>query len=94
MSPLHPSIRARIAAQIASKEATLVKANAAYDSALESSHISSYTFDGGEGKQQTFRRKPAEIRIEITNLETEIDSLYRRLGGTGVVNMTLRRGCR
>lgn len=88
---LHPIIRARVLAQIAKKEALLAKAELAYESALENSGVQSYMIDTGEGKQATTRRKPADIRTEITALETEINGLYSRLGGGGIVSMNLRR---
>jgi len=91
MSYLHPAQRARIMALITAKEALLAKANAAYSSALENSEVQNYLIDTGEGKQATSRRKPSEIRIEITALEAEIDGLYNRLGGRGIVCMNLRR---
>lgn len=88
---LPPVIRARIVAQILAKEALLIKAELAYESALGNSETQSYMIDTGEGKQAATRRKPAEIREEISALETSLNSLYTRLSGTGLCNMTLRR---
>jgi hypothetical protein len=91
MSYLHPTVRARINAQITTKELQLAAANTAYTAALENAEVQGYVFDSGEGKQATTRRKPAEIRKEITQLENEINALYARLSGTGVCTMNLRR---
>jgi uncharacterized small protein (DUF1192 family) len=91
MAYLHPTIRARIEAQINTKTAQLAAANASYTAALTNSEIQTYTFDSGEGKQSTTRRKPAEIAAAIRILESEIDRLQRRLDGTSIVNLNLRR---
>lgn len=91
MSYLDPATKARIQAQIATKEAQLTAANTAYDEALRNSEVQSYMLDTGEGKQATTRRKPAEIYTQIKQLESDLNRLYRRLGGTGIVSVTLRR---
>lgn len=93
MSYLSSAERAWLTASLQKKEEQLTAANDAYDKALENADISSYTFDSGEAKQSTFRRKPAEIQQTIIQLENQIDRLRRRLGLTsgGVVSMNLRR---
>lgn len=76
---------------LATKEALLVLAYEAYNKALGSADTESYLFDSREGKQQTTLRSPSVIYNEIRHLESEIERLYRRLSGTGIVSMNLRR---
>ena len=92
MSYLPSATVARINAQIATKEAQLAAANAAYTASLESSDTESYTLDTKEGKQSTTLRSPTVIKKQINELESDLDRLYRRLNGSGLVNMNLRRG--
>lgn len=82
---------ARIQAQITVKEAQLAVANEAYLKALGSADTESYTFDSKEGKQATTLRSPSVISNEIKKIEAELNRLYNRLSGTGIVNMNLRR---
>lgn len=91
MSYLHPALRARILAQIQAKETLLADAEAAYSSSLKNSEIQTYSFDSGEGKQMTVRRKPVEIRKEIDAITAELNGLYSRLGSSGIVSMNMRR---
>lgn len=91
MSTLSSKERARIQTQITSKEAQLAVANDAYLSALKNAEAQSYKFDSGEGQQSVTRRRPKEIGEEVRRLEAEIDRLYRRLNGTGLHTMNLRR---
>ena len=91
MAYLSATDRARIEAQIVTKTAQLDAANTALTAALANVEISSYKFESGEGSQSASRRKPAEIQESIRQLENQIDRLYNRLSGTGIVNMNLRR---
>jgi len=83
--------RVQIELAIAVKQAQLDAANASYLSSLQNAEAMSYLIDTGEGKQAVTRRKPAEISKEIKEIETEINRLYNRLNGGGLVSMTLRR---
>jgi len=91
MAYLPPSQQARLQATLAVKEEQLSLAQAAYSKALESGDTESYLFDSREGKQSTTLRSPSVLSKEIRQLEADIDRLYRRLAGTGLVNMNLRR---
>jgi len=89
MSYLTAAQIARIKARITVKEAALAGLDAAYTDAQ--TKIKEYRFDSGEGSQRVMHRDLAEFSRQIAVLESEIDALYRRLDGTGVVNMGLRR---
>lgn len=91
MSYLSPLNRQRILAQIATKETQLELANTAYSAALASGDTESYLFDSKEGKQSTTLRSPSVLFSQIQRLEADLDRLYRRLSGTGVITMNLRR---
>lgn len=85
-------LRDRIIERITAKEIQLAAANAAYDLAIGSSDVESYSLDTKEGKQATTLRSPTVLQKIIQQLENEIDRLYRKLDGGGIVNMNLRRG--
>ncbi len=53
--------------------------------------IESYMLDTGDGEQKTKYRSLDEILDQIQRLESIRDRLTRRLNGTGIVNMNLRR---
>lgn len=89
MACINTSTRARLIASLAKKEAQLLKAEEAYDDALTS--IKEYRFDSGEGSQRTEYRSVNELKTTIDALETEIEAIHRRLNGTGLVNINLRR---
>lgn len=91
MSCITSTQRAIIQARLDKKEAQLSALNDAYDESIENFGIKSFKFDSGEGSQSTTFRGPEEISREINRLETEINRLRRRLSGTGIVNLNLRR---
>ena len=90
MSCLNSSTRTVLLARLAKREASLVIAEASYDELL-ASNVEMYRFDSTEGEQTTKRRKIQEMRDQIQSLESEIDNIRRRLNGTGIVNMNMRR---
>jgi uncharacterized small protein (DUF1192 family) len=90
MSYLSPEDRARILAEIATKESQLDLANATYSKLLQKD-IEEYRFDSNEGSQRARRIKLSELRAAIASLESEIERLYRRLKQGGLVSVTLRR---
>lgn len=83
--------RQQILDRIVKKEEQLISLNTQYDEALENVSIESYTLDTGNGKQSTKRRNPEEIQKLISTTEKEIDSLYRKIRGTGLVNLNQSR---
>jgi len=91
MSYLPPAIRSQIIAKINAKEAQLAIAQAAFEKALDSSDVESYQFDSKEGKQATTLRSPSVLSKLINDLEAQLERLYRRLNGTGLVSLNLRR---
>lgn len=82
--------RAEIIAAINKKGAQLAIAEAAYERLL-ARDTESYRFDSGEGSQQAKSRKISDLADQIDRLESQIAALYRKLNGSGIVNMNLRR---
>jgi len=83
--------RARIQAQLDQAELRLTDLYAAALAAIPNSEVSQYEFDSGEGRQRVWRRSPLILQDAIRRLEKEIDQLYSRLEGTGLVRATRRR---
>ena len=50
-----------------------------------------YRFNSGEGSQQARRRKLNDLKEQIEWLEGEIDLINRRLKGSGIVTLNVRR---
>lgn len=86
---LTSTTRTEIENEIIAKEAQLALANTALSNAL--TEIASYRLDTGEGSQQTKYRGLNELQMAVEMLEANIRSLYRRLNGTGIMNLNLRR---
>jgi predicted RNase H-like nuclease (RuvC/YqgF family) len=80
---------ARIQARIASKEAAVIALEATLSDAMVAAQ--SYRLTSADSSTSTEYRSLHEIRNNIRILEREIDSLYRKLSGTGVVTQQLRR---
>jgi hypothetical protein len=90
MTCISQSRRAEIIAAIEKKQAQLAIVQATYERALAQEN-ESYTFDSGEGRQQAKFRGLDKIADQIDRLESQIAALQRKLSGTGVVNVNLRR---
>lgn len=89
MAYLVTSLITQINERITKKQTQLAAADLALDAAI--TEIESYKFDSGEGNQTTKYRKIEELQNLINSLEKQIESLQRRLSGTGIVNINLRR---
>lgn len=90
MGCLSSSKRARILAEIATKEEQLAAANDTFLEMLSSS-TERYRFDSNEGAQSETLRKLEDLKFVIDSLESSLDALYRRLECKGVVMLNLRR---
>ena len=82
--------RQQLVDRLARREASLALAEATYNDLLNTG-VESYRFNSTEGEQQAKRRKLNEIKRQIDELTSEIDSLQRKLNGGGLVNLGLRR---
>jgi predicted RNA binding protein with dsRBD fold (UPF0201 family) len=83
--------QAQLTADLDRVNSQLEKLYTSYDSAIENSEIEEYSFNSMEGSQRTTRRKPEEILKSINVLEAKRDQITKKLNGTGLVNMNLRR---
>jgi phage shock protein A len=90
MAYLTSDLITRLQARIATKEAQLLVIEAAITEA--SIAAQSYRLTTGDGgSTSTEYRSLHELRNNARILEREIDAIYRKLNGTGIVNMNLRR---
>lgn len=90
MTTLISSNITAIKARITRLETLLTSLYEVYESGT--TEIESYEFDnGGEGRQKTKYRNLQQLWSQIQSIETTIESLNRKLNGTGVVNLNLRR---
>lgn len=92
MSCLSSTRRAQLLARLTTKQTQLDQVNTALDSAIGGPEA--YKFDTNEGSQWLKDRTYAELMGLIDTLEAQIDSITRKLNGTGVVSMALRRHSR
>ena len=88
MAFISSALQTRLEARLAAKETRLAALYAA-DGPLDG--IKEYRIDTGEGSQRTEYFTPKELEQAIDILERQIDALYRKLSGKGLVNMNLRR---
>ena len=88
------SIQNRVKSKIARKEVQLDTLNKTYDKLIDpdgTGDIESYKFDSGTASQSAKLRNPEDVAKEISRLEKEIEALYRKLSGRGLVNQNMRR---
>lgn len=72
-------------------QAQIKKANESLEAALENSEVEEYSFNSGEGTQRTKRRSIKELQSVLNDLESREAWLLRKLNGTSLVNLNLRR---
>jgi len=90
MSINDPTYKASLEARLAAKQAQLTATQAAILELIPQ-NIEEYKMDSGEMEQRVRRRKVKELQELQDNLESEIDSIYRRLNGGSLVSMNMRR---
>jgi len=90
MSINDPTYKASLDARLAAKQAQLTATQAAILELIPQ-NIEEYKMDSGEMEQRARRRKVKELQELQDNLESEIDSIYRRLNGGSLVSMNMRR---
>jgi multidrug resistance efflux pump len=79
----------QLTSSLVTKQALLDKANEALSSAL--TEVESYRLDTGEGSQSVTYRKIEELTKTIAALEAQIESITKKLYGTGLISFNLRR---
>jgi predicted nucleotidyltransferase len=84
------TLRERLQAQLTAKEASLEIAMATYNKLLEND-ILEYNFGAADSHQRARRVDVEKIKRQVNALESEIEALYRRLDGYGLVSINLRR---
>lgn len=68
------------------------KLDAVYLDAILTGKFSSYSFNSGEGSQQTTYRSLDEVMKQIDWLDSRIDWMIRKCGpGGGLISINLRR---
>lgn len=89
MTCLSVDRQAQYQAELEQKQTQMTALNTAIASGVL--HIEMISFDSGEGKQVT-KYRSAKALIEAQELlQSQIDRLINILGGTGLVNLNLRR---
>lgn len=90
MAYLSTAQKASILAQIETKQTQLDNANETLRKRLDQ-QVDDYRFDTSEGSQSTKRVKIKELQDVIEALESQIDSLYRKLSSGGLRYLNMRR---
>ena len=90
MSINDPTYKADLTARLTAKRAQLVLTQTAL-AELIPVNIEEYKMDSGEMEQRVRRRKVKDLQELQESLESEIDSIYRRLNGGAIVSMNMRR---
>lgn len=90
MAQLFTNKHNRIVARIAQKEALLADLDTVLSSALQEG-VKEYSFKSGPGEENVTNFSPASLRKQIAILESEIEHLYQKIEGTGVVKFKIRR---
>lgn len=91
MTCISSTKKARLEARLVIIRTQISEAETALSSALSNGVIESYTFDSGEGRQQTKNRNLKQLTDILDHLYATEDSILKRLSGTGLVNINIRR---
>ena len=54
-------------------------------------HVKEYSFNSGEGTQRTVYRRIDEVMDARDRVESQLERLYRIIGGRGIVSINVRR---
>lgn len=90
MTCLSSDRRAQLLARLEARDAQLTQAYETYLSSLTAG-TERYRFDSNEGSQSAWKTSLRDLEKVISILERQVDHLYRKLNGTGIVNFALRR---
>lgn len=90
MSIQDPIYRAELETRLAAKRAQLTLTQTAL-AELIPQNIEEYRLNTDVLAQWARRRKVSDLQKLQESLESEIDSIYRRLNGGGITTMNLRR---
>jgi hypothetical protein len=90
MAQLFTNRQRRLQARIAAKETLLGEMETALSAGLAEG-VKEYSFSSGPGDEKIVNFSPTSLRKQISILEKEIEHLYAKIEGTGVVNVRLRR---
>lgn len=82
--------KTRLYKRLKDKEHQLAIAQETY-ARLLALETENYRFDSGEGWQQEKFISPSIIKNQITELESEIENLYRILANKGIIVFDVRR---
>lgn len=85
------SLRAELLDELTEKREQLNLLNVSIKKAYESGHIQSYQFDDGHGSMRAKFRGIEDMQKGARVLRAEINSITRKLNGTGNPNINVRR---
>jgi hypothetical protein len=90
---LLPDRRARIIRRIEVLQAQLDAIDAALTGGLTAGggYVQSYEFSDGHGTQRAVYRRVSDLQTQQEQLEAQIERLYRKLSGTGIKSLEMRR---
>lgn len=90
---LLPDRRARIVRRIKTLETQLDEIDTAISQGLSEGkgYVAGYNFSDGHGTQQVTYRRISDLHRLQEELEAQLDRLHRKLDGTGLKSITMRR---
>jgi hypothetical protein len=90
MSCLSSTRRAELQAELLTLQGYLTDLETAYSASLTGG-IKSYKFDSGEAAQAVVYQSSKELKEQIDDVKAEITAINRKLNGTNLKNLNLRR---